>query len=205
MPWFFFIVGGLMVLFALFVSPRTWWRTTTAWQHEKPEANEPSDSGFAIRWAALGLAGLALIGLGFWFNRNTSGSWSGQVNARPAVDQVARKLGTSLTATLTPDQASRPTLTLADLQQSLKNGVTQHLGEVNSTDHREAHLHLDGITTTDDRISFTISGADKKTYCLTATRTAPITRDQPIIGTGGKPILTQAETSITTSVTDGAC
>ncbi|GAB2721057.1 hypothetical protein GCM10027089_51180 [Nocardia thraciensis] len=83
MAWFFIVVGALMVLFALFVNPSKWWRTTAGWQYKKPEANEPSEAGSAARWVAIGIAGIALIGVGLWFNYNTSGGVSGKSTLVP--------------------------------------------------------------------------------------------------------------------------
>jgi hypothetical protein len=57
----FFVVGALAVWGA--ISPRTQWNTLSAWQYRNPEANEPSDTAYAVTRVlnVIGLIGVIVM------------------------------------------------------------------------------------------------------------------------------------------------
>ena len=205
MPWLFIVIGALMILFAIVVSPQKWWRTTTAWRYRDPDANEPSSAGFAARQGGLAVVGVILVGLGVWLNMATSGSISGKPVTRPAVDLVAKKLGTSAEVLVSLDRNGKPDMARFDLHKFLDQRIYHHMTEVNHQDYRAADLALDSSSQTADSHSFTVKAAGGVRYCLAVRTTGdPALAGKPTYS-GGRPIQDVVVVPVSTAVTDGAC
>ncbi|MEV5649228.1 hypothetical protein AB0L57_13325 [Nocardia sp. NPDC052254] len=205
MPWLFIVIGALMVLFAAVVSPRKWWRTTSAWRYRDPDANEPSSAGFAAWQAGTAVAGVVLVGLGVWLNVSTSGSISGKPVTRPAVDLVAQKLGTSAEVLVSLDRNGQPNMARFDLHKFLDERIYHHMTEVNHQDYRAAHLALDSSSQGNGAHLFTVEAAGGVRYCLTVRTTGdPALAGKPSYS-GGRPIMDAVVVPVSTAVTDGAC
>ncbi|GAA4912352.1 DUF6199 family natural product biosynthesis protein [Stackebrandtia albiflava] len=46
------------------ISPKGMWRTTAAWQYRNPEANEPSEAGYAVQRVSAAIGALIMVGFG---------------------------------------------------------------------------------------------------------------------------------------------
>ena len=214
MQWLFVVVGALMVLFAVVVNARKWWRATEAWRYRDPDANEPSDAWFVSWRAAIVLAGVALVVLGLWMNVSISGSITGRVDPRPAVDSVAESLGTSARTVVPFDWNGRPEMDRLDLQGELDDQIRRGIADVNLGEYRAADLAVDSSSQESDTYRYTVNAAGDNHYCLVVRAVGePVLAGEPVYSAPfpGDPLPRRPITDntvvvpISTSVTDGAC
>lgn len=60
--WWVLVIPGLFLLWTV-ISPRSVWQTMASWSYRNPEANEPSDAGYAMQrvGAVIGLIVIIVV------------------------------------------------------------------------------------------------------------------------------------------------
>lgn len=61
------------LLLWMLMSPQSMWRATAAWAYRNPEANEPSEAGYAAHRVIAAIALIGLVVVACWFGRIAEG------------------------------------------------------------------------------------------------------------------------------------
>ncbi|MFB7718094.1 hypothetical protein [Nocardia sp. NPDC056100] len=200
--WFLICSGALFFLLGIFVDPRSLWEATASWKYNNPDANEPSDAEFTSRRALLVIGGVVLVCFGFGANHIASGNLLGLTNSRPALEAVARKLGSSVEV---GTGGKIEPVDMKHVSDRLNSAVTDYVRDVNTHGYPAADLSVDELQSADNVYSFNVSAAHATHYCLVVTATGPVQFKLFLDGGGRVPSIYDYLLPISSKILDGPC